>query len=116
MAFPVQEYVCLVDSSGNAIVPPVTQGTLTDKSGTITLGGTAQTLAAANSSRKYLLVVNDDPAELLWINFTTAAVASQPSIPIGPRGSFVMEGDFISTELVSVIAATTSHAFTAKEG
>lgn len=92
------------------------QGTLTDRSGTVTTGGTAQTLAGANSSRKYLLIVNDSASETLWFNFTTTAVASQPSIPIQPNGSFVMEASYVSTEAVSVIAATTGHAFSAKEG
>ena len=92
-----------------------TQGTLTDRSGTITLGGTAQTLAAASATRKYLLIENLDLTNPLWINFTTAAVQSQPSIRLGVGGSFSMEAGFISTELVSVIAATTGHAWAAKE-
>jgi len=91
-------------------------GTLTDRSGTITAGGTAQTLAASNSSRKYLLIENQDSAESLWINFTTAAVTSQPSIELQPGATFVMDSAFVSTELVSVIAATTGHKFAAKEG
>ena len=92
-------------------------GTLTNRSGTITAGGTAQVLMAVNASRKYLLVQNPSAAtESLWINFTTAAVESQPSIELTPGQGFLMEAGFISTEAVSVIAATTGHAFTAKEG
>ncbi len=100
-------------SQSVVVATPV--GTLTDRSGTITAGGTAQTLAAANAARRYLLVENLDPAEDLWINFTTTAAAAHPSLLIPPRGGFVMDAGFVSTELVSVIAATTSHAFTAKE-
>lgn len=118
---PPSQWVAITDgvtdlsiSGGGIPIAPI-QGTFTDRSGTITLGGTAQTLAAANTSRHYLIVVNDDTSETLWINFTTAAVTSQPSIPIQPRGSYVLENSVISTELVSVIAATTSHAWTAKE-
>jgi hypothetical protein len=92
------------------------QGALTDKSGTITTGGTAQQLAAANPTRRYLLVQNLDSSNPLWINFTTTAVQTQPSIRIGVGGSFVMEAGFISTELVSVVGAVTGHAWTAKEG
>jgi hypothetical protein len=90
-------------------------GTVTDRSGTITSGGAAQTLAASNTARKYLIVVNVSQ-ENLWINFTTTAVQNQPSIPILPNGSFVMESGYVSTELISIIGTTTGSAFTAKEG
>lgn len=92
-------------------------GTLTNRSGTVATGGTAQTLAAVNATRKYLFVENPcAQTESLWINFTTAAVASQPSIEIAPCGSFLMASpNFVSTELVSVIAATSAHPFIAKE-
>lgn len=97
-------------------VAPV-RGSLTDRSGTITTGGTSQQIAGANTSRSYLLVVNPPTnTATLWLNFTTAAAASQPSIPILPGGSFVMESGYVSTEAVNVIAATTSMPFVAKEG
>ena len=112
-----------VDGSGTALPVSGTVtanagiGTLTDRSGTITAGGTAQTLAAANTARKYLLIQNLHATEVLWVNFTTAAVANQPSLQLAAAGgSLVMESSYVSTELVSVIAATTGHAFSAKEG
>lgn len=89
-------------------------GTLTDRSGSITTGGTAQTLAAANSSRKYLLIQNVSTGDL-WFNFTTTAVTDQPSFKLLPGQSFVMEDSFISTELISIIGATTGQKFAAKE-
>lgn len=106
----------VVDANGNLVasVKP-SSGNLTDRSGAITTGATAQQLAAANTARKYLLIQNLDSGEDLWINFTTTAVADRPSIRIPPDGTFVMEGSFVSTELVSVIAATTGHEWTAKE-
>ena len=112
--------------SGTPVVPvqssPV-QGTLTDRSGSITTGGTAQTLAPANTNRRYLLIQNPlsattqgiATAESLFINFTTTAVAGPPSIELAPGDIFVMEGFSVSTELVSVIAATTGHKWAAKE-
>jgi hypothetical protein len=39
-----------------------------------------------------------------------------PSIELTPGGSFVMESGFVSNQSISIIAATTSHKFTAKEG
>lgn len=107
------------DSSGylytiaTATTAPST-GTLTDRSGTITLGGTAQTIMAANATRKYLLIQNTSDTTM-WCNFTTAAVATQPSFNLIPGASFVMEGTAISTEAVSCIGATTAKIFTAKE-
>lgn len=93
------------------------QGALTDRSGSITAGGTAQQLIAVNSARKYLFIRNPITAtERLWFNFTTTAVADSPSIALDPGDTFVMEGTFVSTEAISVLAATTGHKITAKEG
>ena len=97
-----------------SVISPA-QSTVTDRSGTISSGGVAQTLANANTSRKYLIIQNLS-AENLYINFTTTAVQGQPSLLLLPNGSFVMEGSFVSTEAVSIIGATTGSAFAAKEG
>jgi hypothetical protein len=90
-------------------------GTLADRSGTLTTGGTSQQLAAANTTRKYLLIQNVSTTDL-WINFTTAAVVGQPSIKVVAGGNFVMESSFVSNEAVNIIGPTTGQAFTAKEG
>lgn len=103
-------------SGGSAIALPV-RGTLTDKSSTMAAGATSQVLAAANANRSYLFVANPTTAtESLWINFTTAAVVASPSIELKAGDTFTMEGRFVSTEAVNVIATTIAHAFTAKEG
>lgn len=110
------QYPPLVAISGGVPVEPV-QGTLTDRSGTLTAGATAQILAAANASRHYLFIENpSNQTESLWINFTTTAVRSEPSIEIPPGAAFTMEAGFVSTELVSVIATTINHPWIAKEG
>lgn len=106
----------LVDPYGRVLSVTVpSSGVVTDRSGTITAGGTAQTLAAVNLSRRYLLVQNLHASEDLWVNFTTAAVVDQPSVRVAAGAAFLMDGAFVSTELVSVIAATTGHKFAAKE-
>ncbi len=99
---------------GSVIALP-TQGTLTDRSGTATNAST--TLMAANSSRKYLLIQNTG-ANGIWINFTTAAVAASPSFLLaGQNATFVMEGNFVSTEAVTVIRnGNSNQTFSAKEG
>ena len=89
----------------------------TDRSGTIAAGGTSQVLAAANTARVKLFVQNPASAtEGLWINFGIAAVIGQPSIEIPPGSSFSMSPLDIELESVNIIAATTGHSFTAKEG
>jgi hypothetical protein len=89
-------------------------GSLTDRSGSITTGGTAQQLAAANSSRSYFILQNISTGDL-WFNFGVAAVADQPSFKLAAGQSFAMEGSFISTQLISIIGATTGQKFVAKE-
>jgi hypothetical protein len=95
----------------------IPSGALVDGSGTITLGGTAQTVFAANISRQYLLIQNVS-AEDMWVNFGIAAVANQPSIKLvaGASVEFSVGGTgVVPTASVSVIAATTGSAFTAKQ-
>jgi hypothetical protein len=99
--------------SGTVTAAPL-KGTLTDRSGTIAAGGTAQTLAAVNASRTYLVIQNNSTGDL-WINFTTAAVVSQPSLKLAVGATYISDPQFISTELVSIIGATTGQTYTAKE-
>jgi hypothetical protein len=110
-------YISLIGSIGassNVTVKP-TAGTLIDRSGT-TSGSinTSTQLAPANPNRKYLLIQNTG-ANTIWVNFTSAATASQPSIQLLMGGSFVQESSFVSQEVVNVLSATASSAFTAKE-
>lgn len=93
-------------------------GSLRDISGTITTGGTAQTIAAQNTSRQYLLIQNLSAGDL-WVNFGIAAVAASPSIKITAGGNFEYSAGgtgVVPTALVSIIGATTGQSFTAKEG
>lgn len=100
-----------------AVSSPASQGAFTDRSGTITLGGTAQQSAALNAARRYLLVQNPTTAtESFWISLTTTAVAASPSIEVAPGVTLTFEGTFIPTGAVSVVAATTATKFTVKEG
>lgn len=99
-------------------------GALTDRSGTVTTGGTAQDAAAANTGRKYLYLENPayksdgstaNPAERLCFRTDAAATLGAGSICLDPGQSFEYAGSFIPTGAVSVVAATTGHAWTAKE-
>ena len=99
---------------------PVTDETLIpdiwrDKSSTITTGGTAQNAVGANQSRTYLLVNNPSATEDLWFNVGVVAVAAQPSVRLPPGAAWENPPHFRPTGFVSVIAATSAHAFTVKE-
>jgi hypothetical protein len=95
----------------------VQQGAVTNRSGTITAGGSAQQLAAANTGRRYLLVQNPSNAPgSLWIDFGVNAVQASPSIEIAVGVTYELEGSFVPTSSVSIIGPTTGQAFTAKEG
>jgi hypothetical protein len=98
--------------SGN--VTNLTQGTLTDRSGTAT--GASTVLMATNSARKFLFI-QVTGTKGIWINFTTAATALTPSIFIAPNTVFQMEGSFVSTEAINVIRdSSPNQTYTAKEG
>ncbi len=87
-----------------------------DRSGTITEGGTAQTAAAAKVTRRYLYIENPITAtERLWFWTVATAVADSPSISREPGQSWENPAHFCPTGAVSVIAATTGHAWTARE-
>jgi hypothetical protein len=93
--------------------------TPTDKGGTITAGGTAQVLAAANASRKGLVIQNPATAtENLYIAVSGSATVNGAGnfAELVPGGSAVLcfNGEIIQGT-ISVNAATTGHVFIATE-
>jgi hypothetical protein len=86
----------------------------TDRSGTITSGGTQQTLMASNASRKGYLLQNNSTGDL-WINSTAAAVVGQPSIKLGPGDYYESPYSGTPVGAVSIIGATTGQAFSSRE-
>jgi hypothetical protein len=112
--------------AGTAAIGTITPqlASFTDKSGAITAGGTSQTLAAINTVRKRILIVNPctatsqniATAESLFINFTSAASPTAGgSVELAPCGSYDSGAGPVTTELIAVNAATTAHKWTAKE-
>lgn len=107
--------------AGGAVTPLT--GTFTNRSGAMTAGGTSQTLAAVNASRRRLIIQNPCTAagqgvtaESLYINFTSAAaVDGGTSVELAPCGSFDSNAGPVSTEAITVNAATTGHKWIAKE-
>ncbi len=113
-----------VVGTGTFAVQAATQGavniTLTDCSGTIASGATAQNAFTAASTRHGFTIANIDTTEPLWISFTTTAAASGTgSYPLAAADATTFAnltsftsppGMGINTAL-SVIAATTSHKY-----
>lgn len=91
------------------------QVTKTDKSGTITTGGTAQSLMAANSSRRGWEVQNVSTGDLWFNGIGGTAVQNQPSFRLAPGDSYTSTFGATETSAISIIGATTGQAFTARE-
>lgn len=98
----------LTINSGSASVTP------TDRSGTITLGGTAQTAMAANTARKGFWIQNQSTGDL-WINSLATAVADSPSMKIAAGALYENPPSGVPVGAVSIIGATTGQKFAARE-
>lgn len=104
-----------VDGSLYVNVRDTSSASMTDRSGTITLGGTAQSLMAANPSRKGYLIQNNS-AGTLWFNELGAtAVQAAPSISIAAGALYQSPSPGASALAISIIGATTGQAFSARE-
>lgn len=99
----------------NAVTTNPTRGAVTDRSGTITSGGTSQQIAAANSSRSYFEYQNISD-ETQYINFGAAATTDSNSFKIIAGASWSNIATFCPTGTINVIGATTGKKFIAKEG
>ena len=103
------------------------QGSATSRGGTITTGGTSQTIIASNATRAAFMVQNPcsaaeqgiGAAEDLVLNLTSAATLTTSAnlVVLAPCASFSMglNNGLVSTEAVTAIATTTGHVFYAKE-
>lgn len=116
--------VPIFNAASGALAPSPSQASFTDRGGSITLGGTSQTAVTANTSRRRLVVQNActatgegiAAAESIFINFTSAASATAgTSIELVPCGSYDSGAGPVTTELVTIVSATTSHKYIAKE-
>lgn len=88
--------------------------TKTDRSGTVTSGGTQQTLMALNASRRGFEVQNQSTGDL-WISELGNAAATQPSIWLPPGAYYVPPDAGVPTAAISIFGATTGQAFAARE-
>lgn len=87
----------------------------TNRSGTMTTGGTAQVLAAANTARRGYRVMNLSSSDL-WLNDKGAtAAAGQPSIKVVPGAVYESPAFGASTAAISIFGATTGQSYEAAE-
>lgn len=85
-----------------------------DRSGTITTGGAAQQLMAANTARRGYWIQNVSAGDL-WINGQGSAAASQPSLKIVAGAYYEAPLGGCPTTAISVFGATTGQAFSSRE-
>ena len=99
-------------SAGGSTITTAPLAAGTDRSGSITAGGTAQQLAAANTSRKSLTGQNISSGDL-WINEIggAAAVDTAGSFKI-PSGATFKIG---TSRAISIVGATTGQKWSATE-
>lgn len=88
---------------------------LVSRSGTIALGGTAQSFAATNPDRKGWYLQNQSTGDL-WVNrFGGTASAAQPSLRISAGSLYETPVGGSGGSSLSIFGATTGQAFTAGE-
>lgn len=93
-------------------VPTKSVATPTSASSTITAGGTAQVLLAANANRKGIEFYNNSVGSI-WLNVVGTATAGGGSIEV--RGGGYWSPPVVPVTAISVIGATTGQAFTCWE-
>jgi hypothetical protein len=80
-----------------------------DRSGSITLGGTAQQLVAAASSRSDLFIQNISAGDIWYSVGGTAAIDTAGSYKLAAGASV----NLAYVEAISIVGATTGQKFTA---
>ena len=90
--------------------------TLTDRSGSITAGGTAQALAAANTSRRGWRLQNTSSGDL-WFNDIggTASIGGAGCFKVASLGYYESPVGGGSQAAISIFGATTAQTFSASE-
>jgi hypothetical protein len=102
----------------NVVSTTSSQATYTDRSGTITAGGTAQQIMAVNANRKGFYIQNVSNSNL-YISATGTAsnvvTAGSGSLLIPPNALYESPFYGIPTNLISIFGATTGQAYVARE-
>jgi hypothetical protein len=105
----------LLTTTGGAPVVTPLQGTPVNKSLTLTVGGTAQTAIASNSSRLGYSFQCPPSQPGFWVYAFGTATQDSPSLWIGPGDYFESPPGAQGTGAISVIGAVTGQKITARE-
>ncbi len=89
---------------------------LTDNSGTLTTGGTAQDAIPRRAGRQTFAIANPGTLDL-WVSFTgTAGANAAGSFKLAAGAIYEAPSNAVSDNPVSVFGATTGQPFTAWQG
>lgn len=95
---------------------PLTGESQTDGGGTITAGGTSQTIFPTNNNRRYFEFQNTSDTTM-YIDFGQAATnTGTKSFTIVAGGGYVNVANFCTHLSIEVLCATTGKTFVAKQG
>ena len=104
----------LTKLAGLLTVDTVVKAAATSRSGTITVGGTAQQLMAANVNRRGFVIQNQSTGDL-FVNGLAAAAADQNSLKIAAGDYYATDAHHVGTGAISIFGSTTGQAFYARE-
>lgn len=105
--------VVTLDSASLGTVTALPLGaTSTDNSGTITTGGSYQSVLASNANRKGCLIQNPSTATEV-LNVKVGTMASPFTVAVGGTFNCAGPGGLVVTDTITATAATTGHAFSA---
>lgn len=97
-----------------AVLAKYAPSAVTDRSGTITTGGTAQQLMAANATRRGWYIQNNSDT-VMWVSDVGTAAATQPSLKLLPDAYYEPPQSGVDSGAISLFCATTGKTFTSRE-
>lgn len=108
-----------VDANGTGVLigrpDTVIQGAAVFRGGTIAAGGTAQSLMAANTTRRGFVIQNQSSAALYIKIGGAAATPDFNSMQVAAGAMYTTPPQHVSTGAISIYGATTGQAFYAVE-
>jgi hypothetical protein len=102
-------------TSPTAPLPTYNPGkAVTAEGGTVGVGGTAQSLFGGTVPVNGYLVSNLHTTEVMYLNDAGVATTTGASVPVPPMVTFVTPSGYKPPGAVSLMAATTGHAYSAR--
>ena len=89
--------------------------TIVDHSGTITVGGSSQTLMASNASRHGCSIQNESQYDMWFNELGSSAAASEPSHLLPAGGEWICPSNGIPTTVINIYGGAAGQAFSARE-